>query len=53
MKAKLSPGCLREKHCLRVCQKSSVISKKACSHLRASEETDEFDGGITKCLEGK
>ena len=52
MKAKLSPSCLREKHCLRVCQKSSVISKKDCTHLRGSEESDEFDGCIRKCLEG-
>jgi len=53
MKAKSSPGCLREKHVLRVCQKSSVISKKACSHLRVSDEADELDGYIAKCLEGK
>ncbi|XP_050944510.1 uncharacterized protein LOC103484399 isoform X1 [Cucumis melo] len=51
MKAKLSPSCLREKHCLRVCQKSSVISKKDCTRLRGSEESDEFDGCIKKCLE--
>lgn len=51
MKAKLSPGCLREKHGLRVCQKSSVISKKTCSHPRVSDDVDELDGCITKCLE--
>lgn len=53
MKAKLSPACLREKHSLRVCQKSCVISKKSCCHLRVSEDADEFDGCITKCQEGK
>ncbi|KAG7034685.1 CTD small phosphatase-like protein 2 [Cucurbita argyrosperma subsp. argyrosperma] len=51
MKAKLSSSCLREKHGLRVCQKSSVISKKACFLPRVSEETDEFNGCITQCLE--
>ncbi|KAM1561787.1 hypothetical protein ACFX1Z_004872 [Malus domestica] len=43
MKAQSSTGCLREKNCLRVCQRSSVISKKACVHARKSEHTEDFD----------
>lgn len=52
MKAQSSMGCLREKNGLRVCQKSSVITKKACSHVRKSEHTADLDT-CTNCQEGK
>ncbi|CAN6546188.1 unnamed protein product [Malus baccata var. baccata] len=41
MKAQSSMGCLREKNGLRVCQRSSVISKN--SHARKSEHSEDFD----------
>lgn len=52
MKAQSSTGCLREKKGLRVCQKSSVITKKACSHVRKSELTADLDT-CKNCQEGK
>lgn len=50
MKAQSSMGCLREKNGLRVCQKSSVITKKACSHVRKSEHTADLNT-CTNCQE--
>lgn len=52
MKAQSSTGCLREKNGLRVCQKSSVITKKACSHFRKSEHTADLDT-CNNCQEGE
>ncbi|TYI59536.1 hypothetical protein E1A91_D10G043400v1 [Gossypium mustelinum] len=42
MKAKSSTGSLREKNGLRVCQKSSVICKRPCCHVRVSQQGAEF-----------
>ncbi|KAM5587779.1 hypothetical protein ABKV19_006296 [Rosa sericea] len=43
MKAQSSTGCLKEKNGLRVCQKSCVISKQACSYVKRSEHTADFN----------
>lgn len=43
MKAQSSTGCLKDKNGLRVCQKSCVISKQACSHVKSSEHTADFN----------
>lgn len=52
MKTKLSTGALREKKCLGVCQKSSVITKKSCPHITVSRQTAEFDMCIQRCQDG-
>ncbi|KAG4124412.1 hypothetical protein ERO13_D10G038900v2 [Gossypium hirsutum] len=46
MKAKSSTGSLREKNGLRVCQKSSVICKRPCCHVRVSQQGAEFSSCI-------
>ncbi|KAL6206804.1 hypothetical protein ACLB2K_024050 [Fragaria x ananassa] len=43
MKAQSSTGCLKEKNGLRVCQKSHMISKQACSYAKRSEHTTDFN----------
>ncbi|XP_052203332.1 uncharacterized protein LOC127808767 [Diospyros lotus] len=43
MKTKSTAGCLREKNGLRVCQKSSMISKNSLSRVRILGDTAEFD----------
>ncbi|XP_022723967.1 uncharacterized protein LOC111280770 isoform X3 [Durio zibethinus] len=43
MKTKSSTGSLREKNGLWVCQKSSMICKRPCSHVRISPQGAEFD----------
>ncbi|WCJ27327.1 SCP1-like small phosphatase 4 [Euphorbia peplus] len=53
MKTKLSVGSLREKSCLSVCPKSSMISKVTSSNLTVSRKTSEFDECVQKCQEGK
>ncbi|KAM7271787.1 hypothetical protein ACFE04_031001 [Oxalis oulophora] len=40
MKTKLRAGSLREKNGVRVCQKSSVITKKACSVVKISQAAE-------------
>ncbi|XWS12419.1 hypothetical protein CRYUN_Cryun37aG0087900 [Craigia yunnanensis] len=47
MKTKSSTGSLREKNNLRVCQKSSMICKRPCCHVRVSQQGAEF----TKCIQ--
>ncbi|PON84949.1 Dullard phosphatase domain [Trema orientale] len=49
MKTQSSAGCLREKNGLRVCQKSSIISKKPCSHVRIPERTADVDTCVQNC----
>ncbi|XP_057462513.1 uncharacterized protein LOC130752705 isoform X2 [Actinidia eriantha] len=46
MKTKSTTGCSRAKNCLRVCQKSNMISKNSCSHVLISQHVTEFDAGI-------
>ncbi|XP_057471627.1 uncharacterized protein LOC130760363 isoform X1 [Actinidia eriantha] len=46
MKTKSTTGCLRDQKGLRVCQKSNMISKNSCSHVRISQHVTEFDAGI-------
>ena len=53
MKAKLNADCLRQKTGLHVCQKSSIISKHSCSHIRISPQTDEFESCLQSCQDGK
>ncbi|XP_038995145.1 CTD small phosphatase-like protein 2 [Hibiscus syriacus] len=43
MKAKSSMGSLREKNSFRVCQKSSLICKRPCGHVRVSQQGVEFN----------
>lgn len=52
MKAKLCTGTFREKNGLHVCQKSCVISKKTCSHVRVSQQAAELDTFCQSCHEG-
>eukprot|EP00257_Ricinus_communis_P016736 XP_015574996.1 uncharacterized protein LOC8284026 isoform X1 [Ricinus communis] len=52
MKTKLSMGTLREKGCLSVCQKSSMISKKSGPHVTVSRDITEFDGCFQNCEVG-
>lgn len=49
MKTKSSTGSIKEKYGLHVCVKSSVISKKSCSHVRISQQTSEFDSCSGDC----
>ncbi|XP_062094675.1 phosphatase PSR1 isoform X2 [Humulus lupulus] len=49
MKTQSSTACLREKNGLRVCQKSSIISKKACSHVRIPDHTADLDACLQSC----
>ncbi|XP_022715655.1 CTD small phosphatase-like protein 2 isoform X2 [Durio zibethinus] len=42
MKTKSSTGSLREKNGLRVCQRSSMICKRPCCHVRLSQQGTEF-----------
>ncbi|XP_017978671.1 PREDICTED: CTD small phosphatase-like protein 2 [Theobroma cacao] len=42
MKAKSSMGSVREKNGLRMCQKSSMICKRPCSHVRVFQQGAEF-----------
>ncbi|KDO78048.1 hypothetical protein CISIN_1g011481mg [Citrus sinensis] len=49
MKTKSSAGSIKEKYGLHVCVKSSVISKKSCSHVRISQQTAEFDSCSGDC----
>ncbi|XP_010100996.2 CTD small phosphatase-like protein 2 isoform X1 [Morus notabilis] len=49
MKTQSSTGCLREKNGLRICQKSSIISKKACSPVRVPECTADLDACLQNC----
>uniref|UniRef100_A0A2P2LZA9 Uncharacterized protein MANES_15G117300 n=2 Tax=Rhizophora mucronata TaxID=61149 RepID=A0A2P2LZA9_RHIMU len=49
MKTKVSTASLIEKVCLGVCQKSSTISKRSCSHVTLSLQTAEPDSCIQKC----
>lgn len=49
MKTQSSTDCLTEKNGLRVCQKSSKISKKACSHVRVPERTADLDACLQNC----
>lgn len=53
MKTQSSTGCLREKNGLRVCQKSSIISKKACSPVRVPECAADLDACLQNCQDGK
>ena len=53
MKTKSSAGSVKEKYGLHVCLKSSVISKKSCSHVRISQQTAEFDSCSGDCSDGK
>ncbi|GMI93529.1 SCP1-like small phosphatase 4 [Hibiscus trionum] len=46
MKTKSSTGSLREKNGLRVCQKSSMICKRPCCHVRVSQQGAEFSSCI-------
>ncbi|XP_059669242.1 uncharacterized protein LOC132314373 isoform X2 [Cornus florida] len=46
MTTKSSSGCLREKSGLHVCQKSSMISKNSCSHVRISRQATDFQTSI-------
>ncbi|KAK8612850.1 hypothetical protein V6N13_092954 [Hibiscus sabdariffa] len=43
MKTKSSTGSLREKYSLCVCQRSSMICKRPCSHVRVSQQGAEFN----------
>ncbi|KAF5738296.1 CTD small phosphatase-like protein 2 [Tripterygium wilfordii] len=43
MKTKINVGSLREKDCLHVCQKSSMISKKSCPRVKVTQQATEFD----------
>ncbi|XP_021685581.2 uncharacterized protein LOC110668568 isoform X2 [Hevea brasiliensis] len=52
MKTKLSMDSLREKSCLSVCQKSSMISKKSGSHVMVPRQAAECDAYIQKCQNG-
>ncbi|KDP21199.1 hypothetical protein JCGZ_21670 [Jatropha curcas] len=52
MKTKLSTGSLREKNCLSVCPKSSMISKKSGSQVTVSRQSTELDAYIKKCQNG-
>ncbi|XVF87222.1 hypothetical protein PTKIN_Ptkin18bG0101500 [Pterospermum kingtungense] len=47
MKTNSSTGSLREKNGLQVCQKSSTIRKRLCSHIRVSQQGAEF----CKCIQ--
>ncbi|KAL5577131.1 hypothetical protein UlMin_018830 [Ulmus minor] len=51
MKTQSSTQCLREKKGLHVCQKSTIISKKACFHVRIPEHTANLDTCIQNCHE--
>ncbi|XP_015876363.1 uncharacterized protein LOC107413024 [Ziziphus jujuba] len=51
MKTKSSMCCLREKNGLHVCQRSSIISKKVCSHVRFSEHTANLDTCVQNYLD--
>ncbi|KAL6546430.1 hypothetical protein OROMI_022151 [Orobanche minor] len=42
MKTKSTTGCLKEKNCLQVCRKSSMISKNPLSHARVSQDAEEI-----------
>lgn len=53
MKTKLSVGPLREKSCLSVCQKSSMISKVATSNLTVPRKTSEYDECVPGCKDAK
>ncbi|GMI77725.1 SCP1-like small phosphatase 4 [Hibiscus trionum] len=46
MKTKSSMGSLREKNGLHVCQKSSMICKRPCCHVRVSQQGAEFSSCI-------
>ncbi|KAJ4845045.1 hypothetical protein Tsubulata_010835 [Turnera subulata] len=52
MKTKSSTGSTREKNCLAVCPKSSVISKSSCSHVKMSRQPAELDACIHRCQDG-
>ncbi|XP_022720326.1 CTD small phosphatase-like protein 2 isoform X3 [Durio zibethinus] len=47
MKTNSSTGSLREKNGLHVCQKSSMICKRPCRHVRVSQQGDES----SKCIQ--
>ncbi|XWS15919.1 hypothetical protein CRYUN_Cryun34aG0043500 [Craigia yunnanensis] len=47
MKTNSSTGSLREKNGLQVCQKSSMVCKRSCSHVRVSQQGAEF----SKCIQ--
>ncbi|KAA8514993.1 hypothetical protein F0562_018220 [Nyssa sinensis] len=49
MKTKSTTDCLREKNGLHVCQKSSMISKNSCSHVKISQEAAKFETRIQNC----
>ncbi|KAE8689475.1 CTD small phosphatase-like protein 2 [Hibiscus syriacus] len=49
MKTKSSMGSLREKNSLRVCQKSSMICKRPCCHVRVSHQGAGFNTCIQNC----
>ncbi|KAA8519566.1 hypothetical protein F0562_013810 [Nyssa sinensis] len=50
MKTKSTMDCLREeKNGLRVCQKSSMISKNSCSRVRISQQSAEFETSVQNC----
>ncbi|GMI72962.1 SCP1-like small phosphatase 4 [Hibiscus trionum] len=49
MKTKSSMGSLREKNSLRVCQKSSMICKRPCCHVRVSQQGAELNTCIQNC----
>ncbi|KAM6552248.1 hypothetical protein CsatB_002056 [Cannabis sativa] len=49
MKTQSSTGCLRERNGLRVCQKSTIISKKTCSHVRIPDHTADLDTCVQSC----
>ncbi|GFY88627.1 SCP1-like small phosphatase 4 [Actinidia rufa] len=46
MKTKSTTSCVREKHGLRICQKSSMICKNSCSRVRISQAAADFDACI-------
>ncbi|KAK2642723.1 hypothetical protein Ddye_024486 [Dipteronia dyeriana] len=49
MKTKSSTASVKEKYGLRVCLKSSIISKHSCSHVNISQQTAEFDMCTNNC----
>lgn len=53
MKTKSSTVSLRDKNSLRVCQRSSMICKRSCCHVRDSQQGAEFSTCIQNSHDGK
>lgn len=53
MKTKSSTTSVKEKYGLRVCLKSSIISKHTCSRVKISQQTSEVDTCADNCAGGE